>query len=108
MKSKSTHSDAVSQFALAYLLKKGITASEVAEILGVTKSYVSRVKSGQRSFTIKHLTTLASETDEPLAFLFMKSMPIASVPSSMRPLYRSALKLMDPDQQVRKRKSKAA
>ena len=56
----------LSSDALVYLLKRGRTQSEIANMLEVTEGYVSLVKSQQRSFTLDHLIRLAQAIKMPL------------------------------------------
>lgn len=44
---------------------KGLQQKELAEVLGVTSSYVSRIESGERPMSKKMIETLARETKIP-------------------------------------------
>lgn len=92
------------------LVQRGYSLTRIANMLGLSKSYISRVHSGQRSLTLDHLTLLERKTGEPLPFLFLKSIPIKSVAPELRPLYRAAWKMAKPDKpaaKVRRRKKAA-
>src|SRR5262245_59802967 len=82
------------------LVQRGTTLSRIAAMLGVSKSYISRVHSGQRSLTLDHLATLEQKTGEPLPFLFLKSMPRNLITPELRPLYRAALKMAAPPKPI--------
>ena len=86
-------SSRLSQDVIDLLLDRGMTLTAIAKSIGVTKSFLSRVKSRQRSLTIDHLIELEKELGEPLPLLLMAATPIESVPASLHALYRST-KLM--------------
>ena len=90
------------------LCERGMTLTEIAKLIGVTKSYISRVKAGTRSFTLDHLVRLERAVGEPLPWLLVKSIPIASVSAELRPLYKATLKLLDPAPGRRRKKAVAA
>ena len=76
------------------LLARGMTLAEIAVAIGATKSFVSRVKSRSRGFTIDHLTALEASLGEPLPLLLLEATPIDSVPANLKPLYRSTAKVL--------------
>ena len=86
----------VSTGVVNLLVEQGMTLTAIAKLIGVTKSYISRVKSGERSLTLDHLGRLGEKTGQPLAFLLLKSMDPKSVPPEIKPLYRMAWKMMAP------------
>ena len=90
------------------LVSRGMTLTQIAGLLGVTKSYISRVKAGTRSFTLDHLAQLEREVSEPLPLLLIRSIPAASVTRELRPLYEATLRLLDPDRPKRRRKAAVA
>jgi transcriptional regulator with XRE-family HTH domain len=51
---------------------QGRTQTEIAVMLGVTKSFVSRVATGQRALTIEHLAKLEQALGKPVALLLME------------------------------------
>jgi transcriptional regulator with XRE-family HTH domain len=89
------------------LVKRGITLTAIAEMAGVTKSFLSRVNAGTRSLTLNHLAKLEKAIGEPLPLLLLKSASLDSIPKELRPLYRRTLKLMG-TLQGRPRRKKAA
>jgi transcriptional regulator with XRE-family HTH domain len=89
MIAKCSVSSAISIGVVELLLKRSMTLTSIAEAIGVTKSFLSRVKARTRSLTIDHLVTIESVVGEPLPLLLLHATPIASVPKHLRPLYRS-------------------
>lgn len=83
----------LSKGIVALLVKRGMTLTEVAKLLGVSKSYISRVHSGVRSLTLDHLWRLQESLGEPIPVLFLNAMDPASIPPNVRSLYRAAVKM---------------
>jgi transcriptional regulator with XRE-family HTH domain len=77
-----------------FLLKRGMTLTAIAEAIGATKSFVSRVKSRSRSLTIDHLMALEETLGEPLPLLLLEATPPDSIPPGLRPLYQSTRKVL--------------
>jgi transcriptional regulator with XRE-family HTH domain len=91
------------------LLDRGMTLTEIAKLIGVTKSYMSRVNSGDRSLTIEHLMMLEREIGQPLPLLLIDAIPLESVPAHLRPLYESTRRILKPkDRRPRKKRAAAA
>ena len=84
----------LSRSVIGLLTKRGMTLTEIADGLGVTKSFLSRVKSGTRGLTIDHLVALERQLGEPLPLLIVQATPIESVPKDLRPLYRSTVRVL--------------
>ena len=82
-------SSAISADVVEFLIKRGMTLTSIAQAIGVTKSFLSRVKSRTRSLTIDHLVAIESVIGEPLPLLLLQATPLASVPKHLRALYRS-------------------
>lgn len=87
-------SSSVSANVVELLLARGMTLADIAVAIGVTKSFVSRVKSRNRGFTIDHLMALEASLGEPLPLLLLKATPIDSVPDKLKPLYRSTARVL--------------
>jgi transcriptional regulator with XRE-family HTH domain len=87
-------SSSVSANVVELLLGRGMTLAAIAVAIGATKSFVSRVKSRSRGFTIDHLTALEASLGEPLPLLLLEATPIESVPANLKPLYRSTAKVL--------------
>jgi transcriptional regulator with XRE-family HTH domain len=76
------------------LCKRGMTLADIGAAIGVTKSFISRVRSGERGLTIDHLIALEQKVGEPLPLLLMRATPIDSVREDLRPLYRMTEKML--------------
>jgi transcriptional regulator with XRE-family HTH domain len=90
------------------LVSRGMNLSEIARLLGVTKSYICRVKAGTRSFTLDHLAQLERAVGEPLPLLLIRSIPPKSVTPELRPLYEATLELLDRARPKPRRKAAVA
>src|SRR5262245_52910972 len=90
------------------MVERGMTLTQVAGLIGVTKSYISRVNSGQRSLTLDHLAKFERTLGEPIPWLLMKAIPPESVTPELRPLYRATLKLLKPVERRAARRKKSA
>ena len=85
----------VSMNVVKYLQEeKLMTLSRIAELLEVHKSFTSRVRKGERSFTLSHLEKLAKALDKPLSVLIMEATPIESAPKDLEKLYAAFRALM--------------
>jgi transcriptional regulator with XRE-family HTH domain len=59
-----------------YILKeRGLTQEAFAELLEVSASFVSRVRAGERAFTLEHLQAIEERLEMPLGALFLAMMP---------------------------------
>lgn len=83
-----------SRDVVTLLVNRGMSLTEIAEVLGVTKSYISRVKSGTRKFTLDHLEILEDFLQASLPVLIMEATPRESVRPELRPLHDMTLKLL--------------
>ena len=70
-----TVSSALSSDVIELLVNRGMTLTSIATTIGVSKSFLSRVKAGSRSLTIDHLVALESSLGEPLPLLLMQATP---------------------------------
>jgi transcriptional regulator with XRE-family HTH domain len=98
-------SSALSGDVIDLLIKRGMTASTIAELIGVSKSFISRIRSRSRSLTIDHLVALEAAVGEPLPLLLLEATPLKSVPPELRPLYKSTRQVLSTAPRVRKRVS---
>jgi transcriptional regulator with XRE-family HTH domain len=89
-----TKSISTSADVLKLLQEQGKTRSEIARLMGVCVSYLSRVASGERNFTLDHLRQLADGFDMTLPELITLATPINSVPAHLRESYRQFLEGM--------------
>lgn len=71
-----THPSATTSSALVeYILaEKSLTQEALAEVLEVSASFISRVRSGERAFTLDHLQAIEERLDMPLGALFLATM----------------------------------
>jgi transcriptional regulator with XRE-family HTH domain len=107
--SDRTVSSSLSGDVIDLLLERGMTLTAIAEAMGTSKSFVSRVKSRSRSLTIDHLIALEAAVGEPLPVLLLEATPIESVRPELRPLYRSTLRVVSGGKKrSAKRRAKAA
>ena len=80
---------------IEFLCRRGMTLTEIGIAIGATKSFISRVRSGERGLTIDHLIALEQKVGEPLPLLLLKATPIGSVRKDLRPLYRMTEKMLE-------------
>ncbi len=78
----------LSENIMDYLLKQGLSQSQVSRILGVGRSFISHVAHGQRQMTFDHLEKLATGLDMTVPELLARSTPPSSVPLRQRKRYR--------------------
>lgn len=78
---------AISAHIVRHLHDQGMTLKEIGSLMGVKESFVSRVRHGQRSFTLEHLTKLEKALGKPLPAILVHATPVESVPKELRPLY---------------------
>jgi transcriptional regulator with XRE-family HTH domain len=88
-------SSRISQDIVNLLVERQMTLTQIAQMLGVGKSYVSRVKAGTRNFTLDHLAILENELGESLPVLLIKSLPRKAGPPNLRKLYDMTLRLLE-------------
>lgn len=83
----------ISQGLINLLLSRGITPQEIAAATGVTKSFISRIKAGTRSFTLDHLVKLERFVGEPMPLLLMQAVPLDGLSPELKAMYRAATKV---------------
>jgi len=105
----------ISQGTVELLESRGMSLTEIAKFLEVSKSYISRVKAGTRAFTLQHIGHVSLKLEQPLPVLLMRLMiPEDSVKPEYRKLYNMTKRLIDRSGGIkpavirRKRKTKAA
>lgn len=57
------------------LVASGRTQTQIANMLAVTKSFISRVSAGQRALTIEHLSRLEQMLGKPIALFLLEAAP---------------------------------
>ncbi len=77
-----------------YLLANDFSLTELAGLIGVTKSFLSRVRSRQRSFTVDHLVALESVLGKPLPLLLLEATPRSTLSQGLAPLYDATVSAM--------------
>lgn len=70
-----------------YLQAQGLTLKKIGEMLGLSESFISRVRRKQRSFTLDHLVKLEQATGRALPIILLEATEPDSVPVSLRPIY---------------------
>ena len=98
----------ISQGTIQLLERRGMSLTDIAELLEVSKSYISRVKAGSRSFTLQHLGHISTKMNEDLPLLLFGLMVPESVRPENRKLYDMTRKLLERTSTKRKKKAKAA
>ena len=84
----------LSSDVIDFLSKRSMTLTEIGAAIGATKSFISRVRSGERGLMIDHLIALEQKMGEPLPLLLLQATPIESVHKDLRPLYRMTEKML--------------
>lgn len=102
-----THLSA-SQGTIRILEKRGMSLTEIATLLDVSKSFISRVRSGTRSFTLQHLSAVSVKLDIDLPMLLMEALDPSTLKPENRKLYNMTKRLLERTSPKRKKRSKAA
>jgi transcriptional regulator with XRE-family HTH domain len=87
-------SERISRDVVNLMHERGMTLTEIARILGVTKSYISRVKAGTRKFTLDHMATLEDALGASLPVLLVEAIPGHLVKPELRRLHDMTLELL--------------
>jgi len=77
-----------------YLQSQGMTLRQIADTMGLSESFISRVAHKKRSFTIEHLLRLQEAIDKPLPLLLLEATSQDSVPQPLAPLYEKAREVL--------------
>lgn len=88
---------------LQALVDRGMTQAQIAAKLGVHRSHVSRVKSGEHELTDAQLDRIEAITGVPLGLLMLGSEPPATASRAVREIYREALDLLRESEVVRQK-----
>ena len=67
--------------------EEALSLEEIGDSLGLSKSFISRVSRGERSFTLEHLRKLETALGEALPILLAKTARLESVPQKLRRQY---------------------
>jgi transcriptional regulator with XRE-family HTH domain len=95
-----------------YLQSQGMTLQQIADTMGLSESFISRVAHKKRSLTIEHLLRLQEAIDKPLPLLLLEATSQDSVPQPLAPLYDKAREVlaagMALEQSTKRRRRKTA
>jgi len=69
---RRTLSSSLSADVMAWLIARGHSQAEIAQLLGVSAGFVSLVKARERSFTLDHMEALATALNIPVGALFLQ------------------------------------
>lgn len=72
--------------------RKGMKQGQLAEILGITQTYLSQIEKNKKLPNIALLEKIGSELSTPLPFLFFLSLDENDIPESKRMYF----KVLDP------------
>lgn len=98
----------ISQRTIAILEDRGMSQTQIAEFMEVSKSYISRVKAGTRAFTLEHLSRVDDKFEKPLSVLLFRTVSRDTMTPKNRGLYDLVQKMVDPKPVKRKKRAKAA
>lgn len=70
-----------------YLRDQGMTLKEIAGLMDVSESFISRVRNGHRSLTLQHLERLEKVLGKPLSIILMEATPVEATPRELATLY---------------------
>lgn len=87
-RNNSENTPTVSSNIVRYLQEtEHLTLREIGELMGLKESFISRVRKGQRSFTLQRLQKLEASLGKPLTMILIEATPIESAPKKLKPLY---------------------
>ena len=96
MKHRPSNANQVSAELISYLVtSRGLSQNQIAEVLEVDKSFISRVRAGERDLSSRQMRRLADHLDVPLG-----AMLIDSTPPPKRPLTGDRKQIVDLCQQL--------
>jgi transcriptional regulator with XRE-family HTH domain len=64
-----------------------MTLREIGELMGLKESFISRVRKGERSFTLQRLQKLEASLGKPLTMILIEATPVELAPTKLKPLY---------------------
>jgi transcriptional regulator with XRE-family HTH domain len=80
---------AISTRIVKHLHTQGMTLKQIGSLMGVTESFISRVRNGQCSLTLEHLAKLEDALGKSLPEILVHSTPLDSVPRKLRKMYKA-------------------
>lgn len=84
----------VSSNVVNYLCDQGMTQREIARLMNVSASFISRVRNGKRSLTLQHLESLEGILGKPVSIILMEATPAESTPKDLATLSAAFRSLM--------------
>ena len=87
-------SASLSAYIVRYLQDQGKTRQEIAELLDLGQSFISRVANQERHLTIEHLVKLEERLGQPLPLLLLEAMPAESIPTELKHAYQALLTVL--------------
>jgi transcriptional regulator with XRE-family HTH domain len=90
MSDRRTLSSSLSLMVVQYLVEQGYSQARLARMLGVSESYISLVKSRERSLTLDHIERICDRLDVTIGAFFMA---IGPAPKNPSPRTKRLLKL---------------
>jgi len=87
-------SSRISRDVVNLLCDRGMNLTQIAQMLGVSKSYISRVKAGTRNFTLEHLSRLEAAVGESLPLLLIHAIPRDTMSPQLRRLHDITQRLL--------------
>jgi len=68
---------------------------DIADKLGVSKYFISKIKNGQRKLSMKHFSKIRKAYDLSLPTLLLEIIEKEEVSDKMKPLHRSVKKVLE-------------
>ena len=94
-------SSTLSRRILQALLDRGMTQSEIASQLGVNRSHISRVKSGEHEWTDLQLEQIEEMTRTPLGLVILGAAPPKGADREVLRVHREATNLLTQSAKIR-------
>lgn len=83
----------LSSDCVSYLRSHGRKLRDIADLLDVSESYISRVARGEREFTLRHLNRLELALGKPVPLMLLEAMR-KDIDPDFLPAYEEALRLV--------------
>ncbi len=72
-----------------FLQTQGRSQKQVAELMEISESYVSKVMSGERQFSLKHFEMIGDKLKLPTHLLLLRLVDLEEIPESLRSGYQT-------------------
>ncbi len=76
-------------------LMQEMTLKEIGKLAGLSESYISLVKSGQRNFTVDRLERIEKATKTPIPVMMLESIDPKKVHPSLKKKYTQLKKIIE-------------